>query len=122
MRALQHYTELPDIKRVIVNTHAIDPTSLTQFFGQLSAEWAIECLKEMLVTNQQQNLQIVVNIAKEYTEQLSSESIIDMLESFNSYHGLFYYLGSLIAFSEDPDVHYKYIEAASKIGQLKEVK
>nr|GMD02095.1 clathrin heavy chain 1-like [Ipomoea batatas] len=25
IRALQHYTELPDIKRVIVNTHAIEP-------------------------------------------------------------------------------------------------
>lgn len=25
MSNLQHYTELPDIKRVIVNTHAIDP-------------------------------------------------------------------------------------------------
>jgi hypothetical protein len=22
---MQHYTELPDIKRVIVNTHAIEP-------------------------------------------------------------------------------------------------
>ena len=25
MRALQHYSDLPDIKRVIVNTHAIEP-------------------------------------------------------------------------------------------------
>ncbi|GAA0183227.1 vesicle coat protein [Lithospermum erythrorhizon] len=25
VRALQHYSELPDIKRVIVNTHAIEP-------------------------------------------------------------------------------------------------
>lgn len=25
MRALQHYTDLKDLKRVIVNTHAIDP-------------------------------------------------------------------------------------------------
>eukprot|EP00210_Caulerpa_lentillifera_P001245 g1201.t1 len=121
MRALQHYTELPDIKRVIVNTHAIDPTALTQFFGTLSADWALDCLKEMLTMNPQQNLQIVVNIAKEYTGQLTSGAIIAMLESFNSYHGLFYYLGSQIAFSEDPDVHYKYIEAAAKIGQLKEV-
>jgi clathrin heavy chain len=24
MRALQHYTDLPDIKRTIINTHAID--------------------------------------------------------------------------------------------------
>ena len=28
MRALQHYSDLPDIKRVIVNTHAIDPQQL----------------------------------------------------------------------------------------------
>lgn len=62
MRALQHYTELPDIKRVIVNTHAIDPAALTQYFGTLSAAWAIECLKEMLTTNPQQNLQLVVNV------------------------------------------------------------
>ena len=25
MRALQHYTDLVDIKRVLINTHAIDP-------------------------------------------------------------------------------------------------
>ncbi|KAG5064403.1 hypothetical protein JHK85_005586 [Glycine max] len=47
VRALQHYTELPDIKRVIVNSHAIEP--------------------------------------------------------------------------QDPDIHFKYIEAAAKTGQIKEV-
>ena len=45
MRALQHYTDLVDIKRVIVNTHAIDPQSLVEFFGSLSAEWALDCLQ-----------------------------------------------------------------------------
>lgn len=45
MRALQHYTDLTDIKRVIVNTHAIDPQQLVEFFGSLSAEWALDCLK-----------------------------------------------------------------------------
>lgn len=45
MRALQHYTDLPDIKRVIVNTHAIDPQQLVDYFGSLSAEWALDCLK-----------------------------------------------------------------------------
>ena len=48
MRALQHYTDLSDIKRVIVNTHAIDPQQLVEFFGSLSAEWALECLKVCL--------------------------------------------------------------------------
>lgn len=45
MRALQHYTDLVDIKRVIVNTHAIDPQSLVEFYGSLSAEWALDCLQ-----------------------------------------------------------------------------
>ena len=49
MRALQHYTDLVDIKRVIVNTHAIDPQALTEFFGSLSAEWALDCLKVRVV-------------------------------------------------------------------------
>ncbi|KAK9810517.1 hypothetical protein WJX72_012055 [[Myrmecia] bisecta] len=121
MRALQHYTDIVDIKRVIINTHAIDPQQLVEYYGSLSAEWALECLKELLGTNMQQNLQLVVQVAKEYTDQLGANKIIEMFESHKSYHGLYYYLGSYIAFSEDPEVHYKYIEAAAKTGQLKEV-
>ena len=68
-----------------------------------------------------QNLQLVVQVAKESTEQIGASKIIDLLESHKSYHGLYYYLGSYIAFSEDPEVHLKYIEAAAKTGQLKEV-
>lgn len=64
---------------------------------------------------------VMSQIAKEYTDQLTATAIIEMLESFNSYDGLYLYLGSLIATSEDPDVHYKYIEAAAKTHQLKEV-
>lgn len=42
MRALQHYTDLSDIKRVIVNTHAIDPQALVEYFGTLSGEaWEV---------------------------------------------------------------------------------
>mmetsp|Transcript_22621 Transcript_22621/g.70241 ORF Transcript_22621/g.70241 Transcript_22621/m.70241 type:complete len:1205 (+) Transcript_22621:68-3682(+) len=121
MRALQHYTDLPDIKRVVINTHAIDPAELVKFFGTLSAEWALECLKELLVSNMRQNLQLVVQVAKEYTEQLTAERIIELLEGFKSYEGLYFYLASYLAFSEDPDVHFKYIEAAAKTGQIKEV-
>ena len=51
MRALQHYTDLADIKRVIVNTHAIDPQQLVEYFGSLSADWALDCLKVSLMTS-----------------------------------------------------------------------
>ncbi len=61
-------------------------------------------LQELLNINMQQNLQLVVQVAKEYTEQLGANKIIEMLETHRSYHGLYYYLGSSIAFSEDPEV------------------
>lgn len=38
-----------------------------------------------------------------------------------SLSGLFYFLGSIVNFSQDPEVHFKYIQAACKTGQIKEV-
>ena len=35
-----------------------------------AAEWALDCLRVLLEANMQQNLQLVVNVAKEYTEQV----------------------------------------------------
>jgi clathrin heavy chain len=49
MRALEHYTDLTDIRRVMANTHAIPPEALKEFFGsRLSAEWAAECLGDLV--------------------------------------------------------------------------
>ena len=35
--------------------------------------------------------------------------------------GLFYFLGSIVNFSQESDVHFKYIQSACKTGQIKEV-
>ncbi|XP_028123484.1 clathrin heavy chain 1-like [Camellia sinensis] len=121
VRALQQYTELSDIKRVIVNTHAIEPQSLVEFFGTLSKEWALECMKDLLLVNLRGNLQIIVQVAKEFSEQLGVESCIKLFEQFKSYEGLYFFLGSYLSSSEDPEIHFKYIEAAAKTGQIKEV-
>ncbi|XP_073045937.1 clathrin heavy chain 1-like isoform X1 [Primulina eburnea] len=121
VRALQHYSELPDIKRVIVNTHAIEPQALVEFFGTLSPEWALECMKDLLLVNLRGNLQIIVQVAKEYCEQLGVEVCIKLFEQFKSYEGLYFFLGSYLSSSEDPEIHFKYIEAAAKTGQIKEV-
>ena len=58
----------------------------------------------LLETNTAGNLQLVVQVAKEYTEQLGAGKIMELLEAHKSYHGLYYYLGGHIAFSEDPEV------------------
>lgn len=148
MFPLQHYNELPDIKRVIVNTHAIEPQvciltfyflvlwgfdfctkdclfqSLVEFFGTLSREWALECMKDLLLVNLRGNLQIIVQVsstlddnisfvssisnsytiktwclqtAKEYSEQLGADACIKLFEQFKSYEGLYFFLGSYLS-------------------------
>ncbi|CAI9724428.1 clathrin heavy chain 1 isoform X1 [Octopus vulgaris] len=120
-RALEHYTDLYDIKRAVVHTHLLSPEWLVTYFGSLSVEDSLECLKAMLQANIRQNLQVCVQIASKYHEQLSTNALTDIFESFKSYEGLFYFLGSIVNFSQDPDVHFKYIQAACKTGQIKEV-
>lgn len=120
-RALEHYTDLYDIKRAVVHTHLLNPEWLVTYFGSLSVEDSLECLKAMLQANIRQNLQVCVQIASKYHEQLSTTSLIEIFESFKSYEGLFYFLGSIVNFSQDSDVHFKYIQAACKTGQIKEV-
>ena len=61
-RALEHYTDLFDIKRAIVNTHLLNFEFLINFFGTLSITDSVECLKEMLTHNIRANLQIVVQV------------------------------------------------------------
>ncbi|XP_072934300.1 clathrin heavy chain isoform X3 [Epargyreus clarus] len=120
-RALEHYTDLYDIKRAVVHTHLLSADWLVNYFGTLSVEDSLECLKAMLQANIRQNLQICVQIATKYHEQLTTKALIELFESFKTYEGLFYFLGSIVNFSQDPEVHFKYIQAACKTGQIKEV-
>eukprot|EP00049_Salpingoeca_infusionum_P005686 m.95267 g.95267 ORF g.95267 m.95267 type:complete len:1670 (+) comp13054_c0_seq1:74-5083(+) len=120
-RALENYTDLFDIKRAIIQTQMFQPDWLVNFFSTLGVEESLECLREMLTKNIRQNLQICVRIASKYSEQLTTVALIDLFESFKSFEGLFYFLGSIVNQSEDPEVHFKYIEAACKTGQIKEV-
>ena len=120
-RALEHYSDIYDIKRTIIHTQLLNPEWIVNFFGRLSVEQSLECLREMLGNNMRQNLQIVVQVASKYTEQLGALKLIEMFEQFKSSEGLYYYLGSIVNFSQDPVVHFKYIQAACRTGQLKEV-
>ncbi|CAG9465968.1 unnamed protein product [Pedinophyceae sp. YPF-701] len=123
MRALQHYTELPDIKRCVVNTHAMQPEELVEYFGTLSTDWALDCCRELLSSNVQQNLQVVVLICKEYREQLGVDPILAMFDKFrpHGYAGVYHFLAAEIATTTEPDITFRYIEAAAKTQQYKEV-
>ena len=58
-RALEHYTDIYDIKRAVVHTHMLNPDWLVNYFGSLSVEDSMECLRAMLQANIRQNLQVL---------------------------------------------------------------
>ncbi|EJD47981.1 clathrin heavy chain [Auricularia subglabra TFB-10046 SS5] len=120
-RALEHYDDIADIKRVIVHTNALSPEWLVEYFSRLTTEQTMQCLQEMLRLNIRQNLQVVVQIATKYSDILGPIKVVEMFESFKSFQGLYYYLGSIVNMSQDPEVHFKYIQAATRTGQLGEV-
>lgn len=123
-RALEHFEDSNAIKRIVVNIVATPTFSqdwLNNFFGRLDLEQSMDCLDAMLKTNIRQNLQAVVSIATKYSDSLGPVRLIDLFEKYRTAEGVFYYVGSIVNVSEDPEVVFKYIEAATKIGQLNEV-
>ena len=123
-KALELYEDPEAIKRVIINIPGspnFNPEWLTNFFGKLSVEQSLDSLDAMMKHNIRQNLQSVVNIATKYSELLGAVRLIDLFEKYKTAEGLFYYLGSIVNLSEDADVHFKYIESATKMGQFNEV-
>ncbi|KAF9103189.1 hypothetical protein BGX27_010688 [Mortierella sp. AM989] len=86
-KALEHYTEIIDIKRVLAHTHLLNPEWVVAYFGRLSVENSLECLREMLNINMRQNLQIVVQVATKYSDQLGASKLIELFESYKSFEG-----------------------------------
>lgn len=74
-----------------------------------------------VIANANPSFVLSLQIASKYHEQLTTNALIDLFESFKSFEGLFYFLGSIVNFSQESEVHFKYIQAACKTGQIKEV-
>ncbi|CAH7670842.1 clathrin, heavy polypeptide [Phakopsora pachyrhizi] len=120
-RALEHYENIADIKRVLVHTNLLNAEWLVNYFGKLTVDQTVDCFYEMLKVNIRQNLQIVIQAATKYSDLVGPARLIEMFESFKTFEGLYYYLGSIVNLSTDPEVHFKYIQAATRTGQIREV-
>jgi clathrin heavy chain len=120
-RALEHTDDPSVIKRIIVQTDKLPEEWLINYFGQLTVELSLESLDKMLESNIRQNLQSVIRIAQKYSDLLGANRIIELLEKYRTAEGLYFFLGAVVNVSEDRDVVFKYIEAATRVGQLNEV-
>ena len=68
-RALEHYTDLVDIKRVLTNTQMINPDFLLEYFGRMTPENCLDCMRDLLKYNMAQNIRLVVEVAKKWSAQ-----------------------------------------------------
>jgi len=118
--ALDHYTDTADLKRVMLHAHSMPPDFLITYFARMQPDTALECLTDLLRHNRQ-NLQVCVQVAIKYHEQIGAHRIVAMFESFGSNEGIFYFLGAILSSSTDAEVHFKYIEAASRCNHVHEV-
>merc|ERR1719230_2240052 len=104
----------------MMQSHTMTPEFLTQYFGRLPPDTGLECLHDLLRSNRQ-NLQVCVQIAIKFHEQIGAVKLVEMFESLGSQEGVFYFLGAILSNSTDPEVHFKYIQAASRVGNMQEV-
>lgn len=121
LRALQLYTELADRKRVLRAAHSMPAEAVAEWFSSVSKQDALECLKEMIVSNTRQNLPVVTLVAQRYHESFGAAQLIQLFEGVKSYEGIHAFLNPLLPLINDPEVHFKFIEAAARIGQVADV-
>ena len=120
--ALENYSDLSDVKRVITNTHVINPEFLLNYFGTIHPDDQLEVLQELLTSNPRANIKLCVNIAAQYTDGMGGpKKVIPVFESVPRVpDALFYYLGSIIALSDVPEVHNRFIKVAIELKQYAE--
>lgn len=118
--ALEHYTDLADVKRVMQNTHVINPEFLAAYFGNLTPDDRFDCLKELINSNARGNLQLCVTVAAKHTEDIGLERLMGLFGDLKQQDALFFYLQAIVNESEDPEVHFKFIEASVNVGQFGE--
>lgn len=120
-RALQLYTELSDRKRVLRAAHTMPADAVAEWFANVGPQDSIECLKEMLAANTRQNLPVAVLVAQRFHEALGATTLVGLFEAVKSYEGIHAFLNPLLPLIDDPEIHYKYIEAAARTGQIADV-
>lgn len=118
--ALENYTDLADVKRVITNTHVINPEFILHYFGTIHPDDHMEVLKEILTSNPRGNIRLCVSIAAKYTDAMGGpEKVIPVFDAVKAVpDALYYYLAAVVGISDSAEVHNRFIEISVRLGQF----
>lgn len=117
--ALELYNDISDVKRVITNTHVINPEFILNFFSTIHPDHQLEVLKELIITNPRANIRLCVSVAAKYTDTMGGPlKVIPVFEAVPKVpDSLYYYLGAIIALSDVPEVHNRFIKVSIELQQ-----
>lgn len=118
--ALENYTDLSDVKRVITNTHVINPEFILHYFATINPDDQMDVLKEILTSNPRANIRLCVSIAAKYTDPMGGpEKVIPVFDAVKSVpDALYYYLAAVVGVSDSQEVHNRFIEISVQLGQF----
>lgn len=119
--ALELYTDVRDIKRVIMSATSTPSPDLTQpflvqYFGNIAADVGYEVLRDLVRSQNPIHLQVAVEVAKAWTEHFGTQRLIQLFEEAKSVRGLYFFLQGFVQHTSDPEVVMKFVEAASNAG------
>jgi len=83
-RALMNYTDINDIKRVIVNTHMLKKEEVVDFLDKQTAKIVMICLNELLKSSRS-NLEIVVACAVNLGDKEPITNIAKLFEQYGEF-------------------------------------
>ena len=98
---------------------ALKTDFVLKLFGDLTPEDAVSCLRDILQYGA--NLQLLVQVAKRYSDFLTTEKLISLFEEFESWSAFSSFLGSKVKTTQDSNVIFKYIQVAYEVRQYAQV-
>ena len=117
----QERNMMTNIKRCVASAAATVPLEwMVEFVGKLRAEDMLDCIKE-LMKNHKVNFKAIVQIAVKYNDAIGSAALIKLFLEPRAFDVLYYYLGAVVGYSRDGELHFRYIEAACEVNQIAEV-
>jgi clathrin heavy chain len=119
--AMDNYTDINDIKRVVLHTNLINPNYLIDYLGRMTPENCLICMHELLKHNPMQNMNIVAESAVKYSSRIPLNELVKLFETYGSYAGLFAFISRIVNNINDPEIMFKYISAGVITGNFDEV-
>lgn len=130
-RAIEHYENLSDVKRLLSTAKGLTTDFLVGYFANMNTKDTLELLRELLKSNLSQNLEGVVAVCVRKTppptnettaEQFQPLQPVRLFEEFGSIQGTYLYLKQVVSlYKASKDVVFKFIEAAAKVGVSQDV-